>query len=1030
MKSKLLHVVLPLFFFAILFHSDVFAIWLEGKVPTFHKIEPGIPQAAMPCVNGMAGAYPCSNIDLLAYMPLPTIGCTSNGNVVEGWVDPLTGKEYALMGCDNGVSIVDVTDPVNPIYLGRLPAHNNVNSLWRDVRVYTKPGVHRMYVGSEASGHGIQVFDLTRLRNVTNPPVTFTEDNHYSGLGNSHTIFLNNDTGFLYAVGTQQGCGSCCQGLHMINVNLPTIGTNKVPRPTFAGCFGNGTYTHEVTCLTYHGPDTTYDGHEVCFAADGDFGNNDRIVIADVTNKASPQQLSSTPYPGAGYCHQVWLTEDQHYMLMDDEFDESDFGMNTTTLIWDVSDLDAPVLINKFVHNTISIDHNQYVKGNYVYQSNYSSGLRIFDLTNVANGTLTEVAYFDVYPQGEVVDFEGTWDNYPYLPSGIVLVSGIFTGGTAGLFILQPNITADFKVASQDKVLNACGVGSTSTTIDVSPLAGYSGSVTLSTVGLPSGATASFLPNPINVPGSSTMTVDVSGVPPGNYPFDVQGTDGAILHTSTLASNVAATVLSAPALLNPPNDTIDEKFVVHYEWNPVDGASSYDLEIAKDAQFTNVIYSANTNEDHHTGFLTLDPTTEYWWHVRTNNACGSSSWSGAYTFTTAAPANILLIDDDDNSPDVMSYYEDAINFAGQTFDVWNTTTQGLNGTDHVDEPDPATLSNYKMVIWFSGDAKGGTSQPKAGPNSSSEAALTQYLRTGGCLLLSSEEYFADQGGVLNTFQSNILGASGIVDNVNHTTVTGTGIFSSVGMLTLDFSSGLNNASDAVTPDGTQGSQLAFTGDMGNAGISRDTVSFRSIFLGFPVEAISSQDKRREVIQKAIDFCITTPVCLFCDDFEDGVLNPNWTYLKQSWSENGGSLIGTPTVRTATAIASPAFNGCGSNCSVQTTMSTAGGSNNRVWLYSWYVDKKNTVELLMKQESGTWMLKQKSNGRILAKQKALLPINANQFYNVQLSFNGTQFQVSIDGNVAITMNAAGSVSTGTVGYQVKNTTGSFGSINVN
>ncbi len=1029
MKAKFLHIVLPLFLFTILFHSDVFAIWLEGKVPNHQKIEQGIPQAATPCVSGMAGPYQCSNIDLLKFLPLSSIGCTSNGNVVEGWVDPLTNKEYALMGCDNGVSFVDVTDPVNPVYLGRLPAHNNNNSLWRDVRVYTKPGIHRMYVGSEASGHGIQVFDLTRLRNVTTPQ-TFTENSHYPGLGNSHTIFLNNDTGFLYAVGTQSGCGSCCQGLHMIDVKGPVLSSGSVPKPKFAGCFGNGTYTHEATCLNYNGPDDTYDGHELCFAADGDFGNNDRLVIVDVSSKSAPVQLSSTPYAGAGYCHQVWLTEDHQFLLMDDEFDESDFGVNTTTLIWDVSDLNTPVLINKFQHQTTSIDHNQYVKGNYVYQSNYSSGLRIFDLTNVANGSLTEVAYFDVYPANDVVDFEGTWDNYPYLPSGIVLVSGIFGSQTAGLFILQPNITADFHVASQDDILNACSTGSTSTTIDVAPLAGYSGNVTLSALGLPSGATASFAPNPVSVPGSSTMTVDVSGTAPGNYPFDVQGTDGAILHTSSVTSNVASNVLPPPVLMNPPDNTMDAKFVVHYEWEPESDASSYDLEVSTDAQFTNVIYSANVTEDHHTGFLTLDPTTQYWWHVRANNACGPSSWSGAFTFTTKAPANVLLIDDDDDSPDVRSYYEDAINFAGQTFDIWNTTTQGLNGTDHVDEPDPATLSSYKMVVWFSGDAKGGSNQPKAGPNSSSEAALTQYLRTGGCLFLTSEEYFADQGGVLNTFQSNILGASGIVDNVNHTTVTGNGIFSSVGTLDLDFSWGLTNASDAVSPDDTQGSQLAFTGDMGNAGISRDTASFRSIFLGFPFEAISSETKRREVMQKAIDFCVTAPVCLFCDDYEDGVLNPNWTYIKQAWNENGGSLIGAPSGRTATAIASPAFSGCGSNCTIQTTMSNAGGSNNRLLLFAWYADKKNTVELLMKQESGTWMLKQKSNGRIVAKQKALLPINPNQFYNAQLSFDGTQFQVSVDGAAVITMNAVGVVPAGTVGYQVKNTTGSFGSINVN
>ncbi len=121
---------------------------------------------------------------------------------------------------------------------------------------------------------------------------------------------------------------------------------------------------------------------------------------------------------------------------------------------------------------------------------------------------------------------------------------------------------------------------------------------------------------------------------------DVQGTDGALLHISPVVSNVASSVLPAPSLLNPPDNTTDEKFVVHYEWDPINGASSYDLEVAKDAQFTNVIYSANTDEDHHTVFLTLDQTTQYWWHVRANNACGPSSWSTAFTFITKAPANV------------------------------------------------------------------------------------------------------------------------------------------------------------------------------------------------------------------------------------------------------------------------------------------------------------------------------------------------------------------------------------------------------
>ena len=216
--------------------------------------QPGMPASATPCSGGMAGVYPCNNINLLAFVPIASMGCASSGNTVEGWVDSMTGKEYALMGCDNGVSFLDVSDPVNPVYLGRLPGHNGSTSLWRDIRVYS----NRAYVGSEASGHGIQVFDLTRLRGVSTPQ-TFTEDAHYDGLGNSHTIYINPDSGFLYAVGSGGGANVCPSGLHMINVQ------NLVP--VYAGCFAAGTYTHETTCLNYSGPDTAYDGHELCFSA-------------------------------------------------------------------------------------------------------------------------------------------------------------------------------------------------------------------------------------------------------------------------------------------------------------------------------------------------------------------------------------------------------------------------------------------------------------------------------------------------------------------------------------------------------------------------------------------------------------------------------------------------------------------------------------------------------------------------------------------------------------------------------------------
>jgi choice-of-anchor B domain-containing protein len=83
-----------------------------------------------------------------------------------------------------------------------------------------------------------------------------------------------------------------------------------------------------------------------------------------------------------------------------------------------------------------SIDHNQYIKGDYVYQANYTSGLRILNLNNIAEGTLEEDAYFDTFPAGNRVEYNGAWSNYPYFESGVVIVSDV----TNGLFILRPNL--------------------------------------------------------------------------------------------------------------------------------------------------------------------------------------------------------------------------------------------------------------------------------------------------------------------------------------------------------------------------------------------------------------------------------------------------------------------------------------------------------------------------------------------------------------------------------------------------------------
>ena len=366
-------------------------------------------QGLQECIGGNAGGFECLDVDLYELVSLATMGGTS-GNDLWGWTDPMTGKEYALMGMNNGTAFVDISDPEVPIHLGNLPTHTSNSSL-RDIKVYAD----HAFVVSEASGHGMQVFDLTQLRDVVSPPVTFGNSAHYGGFGGSHNLVINEDSGFAYGVGS----GTCSGGPHMIDISDPV-------NPVGAGCLAQDGYTHDAQCVNYAGPDADHAGAEICLNC-----NENTLTIFDVTEKSSPVQLSRTGYTNAAYTHQGWLTEDHAYFLLDDEGDESSFGFNTRTYVWDVRDLDAPAVIGVYSATTPNTDHNQYVRGNYVYQANYGAGLHILKLDDVAAGMLTEVAFFDT---------SSAWSVYPFFDSGTVIVSDI----DLGLFVLRPNLGVIF----------------------------------------------------------------------------------------------------------------------------------------------------------------------------------------------------------------------------------------------------------------------------------------------------------------------------------------------------------------------------------------------------------------------------------------------------------------------------------------------------------------------------------------------------------------------------------------------------------
>lgn len=374
--------------------------------------DPSIPFAI--CENGFADVYPCNNYDLMAQLPLNTFGATA-GNDSWGWTDITTGKEYALMATDANVSFVDVTKPNTPIYLGKLPTAT-VNSSWRDVKVYKD----HAFIVSEANNHGMQVFDLTRLRNVSNPPETFTADTHFTGFGSAHNIVINETSGYAYIVGTSRS-GTYKGGPLFINIQNPTS-------PIAEGGFGTGGYSHDAQVITYNGPDADYKGKEILIGS-----NENEIVIADVTDKANPKSISTISYTNVGYAHQGWFTEDMTYFILGDELDEQNFGVKTRTLVFNFSDLDKPTFHMTFSGSSSAIDHNGYVKGNTFYQANYRAGVRMIDIAQIGSKTMTEVGFFDTFPDSNSANFNGAWNVFPYFPSGNIIISDI----ERGLFIIR-----------------------------------------------------------------------------------------------------------------------------------------------------------------------------------------------------------------------------------------------------------------------------------------------------------------------------------------------------------------------------------------------------------------------------------------------------------------------------------------------------------------------------------------------------------------------------------------------------------------
>lgn len=363
------------------------------------------------CKNGFAGEYPCNNYDLLTHFSLEQLaGLDTEGNDSWGWTDIETNKEYALMGTNKGVVFIDISIPSEALILGILKT-STVNSSWRDIKVYKS----HAFIVSEADGHGMQVFDLNRLKNISNPPIEFTADKYFTEFGSAHNIVINETSGYAYIVGESRN-STYGGGPMFINIQDPL-------NPIIEGGFSEGGYSHDAQVITYNGPDLDYTGKEILIGSNGS-----EVVIADVTDKEEPLIISKISDTNIKYAHQGWFTENLNYFILGDELDELRAGNNTRAIVLDFKDLDNPTYHFDYLGTIAAIDHNGYVKDNIYYQANYTGGVRMIDISDAENKVFSEIGFFDTYPENNNTAFNGAWNVYPYFPSGNIIISDIDNG--------------------------------------------------------------------------------------------------------------------------------------------------------------------------------------------------------------------------------------------------------------------------------------------------------------------------------------------------------------------------------------------------------------------------------------------------------------------------------------------------------------------------------------------------------------------------------------------------------------------------
>ncbi|HEY3215980.1 MAG TPA: choice-of-anchor B family protein [Candidatus Eisenbacteria bacterium] len=312
------------------------------------------------------------------------------------------GWEYAVLGTRDGTAIYNVTNPASTY---RVAFIDGPPSVWREAKSYRD----WIYVVTEGNGPG-EGLQIIRMTDPEHPVLAATYAVHFI---TSHTVSVDTSRALLVCNGTRMRGDNgypYASGIHLLSLADPEA-------PTELGTWPN---------VAVPVPDTLY-VHDSVLVGDRLYGSSmfaGVLRVLDISNPAAPAQIAAWHYPGA-FTHNSWPDASGDWLYVTDEINGQPLK------IFDIHDLDAPVLFNGLTSNPAAVVHNAHVKGNELYLSNYTEGIRILDDTDPAHPA--EFAWADSWP-GPSGGFNGVWEVCPYFPSGTVIASDM----TTGLYVYRP----------------------------------------------------------------------------------------------------------------------------------------------------------------------------------------------------------------------------------------------------------------------------------------------------------------------------------------------------------------------------------------------------------------------------------------------------------------------------------------------------------------------------------------------------------------------------------------------------------------